>query len=290
YDGHAEDLELVSHLNLDMYLDQRKLDWEKWKLVATLDKAAMIAVGSVPDVQLSVKSKEKVTLTGPRDALKFLYARVSEGVLLDKTRSVGGDTATDGAASTADRISAAAQGWRNVIPTHTPIDRAMDVGPGATIKYVGLLGFSNQRKSTLLFTLAYQAAAAGYKVLFVPRECSTEDAWDRIVWLHAHTIGRGRELPALANMRDPAFAHRHHPKIVEEIGKDMEARGIRIRVEALGDFGSIKACVEAHVEDPYDMLCVDYLGHLETPGFKQKLDGLMETFRSAQQLTQDYEE
>lgn len=284
YDKHAEDLEQVPVLNLDMYLDQRKEDYEKYKLNRVLSLATDITVGAVP-----MNDKAKSIYTGPRDAMKYLHQSFQEGILLDDTKSQGGDTATEGIKSVARRIAQAAEGYGNVISTLTPIDAAMAIGPEASIKYVGIVGFSNQRKSTLLFTLAYQAAERGYKVLFIPRECSVVDAWMRFVWLHAEHIGRIRDLPRLSDATNPRKLTRQHAKIIAEIGTSMEAAGIRIDVRDCGDWGSISGSVNAHVDDPYDLLCVDYIAHLDVPGERDQREGIRGVYRKAQALSLDYE-
>jgi hypothetical protein len=300
YDLYAEDFEERSYLDLDLFLDQRKLDYERYTLAKQLDIATQIALGSVPNLRLNSKSKDLVTLTGPRDAIRFLFSRFQEGVLLDSTKRVGGDTATEGAVAVSGLIENAALGRHKGILTGTPLDEALSIGPRAGIKFIGIMGFSGQRKSTLLFTLAYLAALQKHRVLFVPRECSVEEAWVRVYWLHADYIKRlepqsplakrVRELPPLAKVRDDRYAKRKHAAIIAELAEDMKRRGIRIEVESLSTFAEVKQCAEAHVNDPYDVLCVDYLGHLDTPGQKDRIEGQKMVFRAAQMLSQDYED
>ena len=149
------------------------------------------------------------------------------------------------------------------------------------------MGFTNQRKSTLLFTFAYRAAQAGYKVLLVPRECSVDDAYLKLVWLHAAATGRAAELPALADALDSRHAREKHAEVIRQLGEDMRANDINVRIEALSDMGSIKAAVEAHVDNPYDLLAIDYIGHLDTPGHRDEKEGMKAAFRAAGML-QDY--
>ena len=283
YDKHVDDLEQVSHLSLDMYLDQRKLDYEKYKLSRTLDIAGLITVGSVP-----MNDKAKTVFTGPRDAMKYLHEEFHKGIMIDHAPAIGGDLVEQGLDAVALRLDKALLGGANVIPTLTPIDESLRIGPDNTIRYIGILGFTNQRKSTLLFSLAYTAASSGYRVLFVPRECSVEDAWMRFIWLHAHAVGLADELPPLANALDQDALRREHVALVQSLRQSMIDAGIRIDVRHARDWASVAALADQHIDDPYDLLAIDYIAHLDTPGARNHKDGIIDVFRQAQGLSQDY--
>lgn len=284
YDKHVDDLEQVPYLNLGMYLDQRKLDYEKFKLTRTLQIASDIALGSVP-----MNDKAKTVFTGPRDAMKYLHQRFHEGVLIDDVRAQGGDVATVGVGEVVRQVARAAEGYRNAIPTYTPIDDAMTLGPTETIKYVGIAGFSNQRKSTWLFTLAYQAAERGYRVLFIPRECTIAEADRRFIWLHAARIGRSHELPALVDALNPRYADPKHIDVIREVADDMQRSGVRIETRDCRDWASIRSAVQSHIDDPYAVLAVDYIAHLDTPGERNQKEGIVNVYRLAQELSISYE-
>jgi hypothetical protein len=283
YDHHAGDLEVVPALNLDMYMDQRKEDYEKAKLAKTLNNALDIAIGSV-----QMNDKAKTVYTGPRDAMKYLHQRMQEGILMGDRPTIGGDTATVGCRDVARRIDLAATRPGNIIRTLTPMDRSFRIGPDQGIRFVGVLGSTNHGKSAMLFQLAYTAALAQYRVLFVPRECSVSDAWQRFVWLHAATIGLIDRLPPIDKATEYGHATAEHVAAIQVIESDMIARGFQIDIRSASDWPSIQRSVEVvQNHDPYDMLVVDYIAHLHTMGRNEK-DEMKEIYRSAQALSQDY--
>lgn len=285
YEKYRPDLEPASPLGLPLYMDQRKADYEKFQLLRTLDIAGQIVVGSVP-----MKDK-KVTYTGPRDALKYFHDRLQQGVLIDDAEHHGGDLAKDVIPEVSRRISRAANGFGSSIKTFTPIDEAMSIGPEAELKFVGLAGFTNQRKSTLTFTLAFQAALQGYRVCFMALEGGVENAGLRFAYLYAHHTGRAHLLPRLADALKPRHAKREHANLVHQMREEMQAEGIRIDIRDALDWASIRACVEAHVDDPFDALFVDYLAHVKIPGARvnERRDAVLEVFRAAQNLSLNYE-
>jgi len=91
YDKHAEDLKQVDPLNLDLSLDQRREDYEKYKLNRVLSLATDITIGSV-----QMNDKLRSTYTGPRDALKYLAHCQQEGILIDDAKSKGAHLDTPG--------------------------------------------------------------------------------------------------------------------------------------------------------------------------------------------------
>jgi hypothetical protein len=111
----------------------------------------------------------------------------------------------------------------------------------------------------------------------------------RFVWLHAEHIGRIRELPRLSDATNPRKLTRQHVRVIDEVGESMLEAGIRIDVRDCGDWGSVRASIDAHVDDPYDLLCVDYLAHLDTPGERDQREGIRGVYRKAQALSLDYE-
>ena len=284
YDKHSDDLEQVSHMDLDMYLDQRKLDYEKFKLSRTLQIAGDIAIGSVPD-----PVKKNVNWTGPRDAMKYLQQRFQEGILLDDMASPqGGETAEVGADAVALQISKAATSPGNVIRTATPVDDCLRIGPEQAIRFAAVMASTGHGKSAWLFQTAYIAALARYRVLFVPRECSVESAWMRFLWLHAETMGLQSQLPSLDEALEWGVAKEDHASIIRVIGDDMLARGFRLEVRNPGTWASIKQHVQTiEHDDPYDMVVIDYVAHLPVSGRNER-DEYKAIYRECQQLAQDY--
>jgi hypothetical protein len=286
YDVHAEDLEQVPHLNLDMYLDQRKQDYEKCKLARSLETASQITLSSV-----TMNDKAKTVYAGPRDAMKYLHERFQSGILIDDaTGSKGGDTAELGASAVMMRVSRASEGFSNAIPFCRPIDQVMSIGPGEPIKWVGLLGYTNQRKSTLLFTFAYNAAQAGYKVLFVPLENTVDEAWTRIYWLHAHHLGLSAQLPNLADAVNPRRVRREHLDVLQTVIEDFKSSGMKIDVYDANNWGAVASQANAYMDEPYDLLCLDYLAKLDTPGERDQKEAIRGVYLKAHEMSLRYAE
>jgi hypothetical protein len=168
----------------------------------------------------------------------------------------------------------------------------MRIGPDNPIKFIGLLGFSNHRKSTLLFTFAFNAAMAGHKVMVVPRECSVEDVWMRFCWLYAAQKGLADQLPDIDKALDNNYARREHRDLIRSLKQQMTEDGFNVDVVSTGEWQTIRGRLENYVDRPYDMLCVDYMAHLNTPGVSgsHQRDAIVGIFHDAQALSQDYNE
>lgn len=287
---HKADLEVLPASSLSVSLGERESDWDRARVQYALTFASHIVNGSMQDA----KDKTKFW-TGPADALKYLSMEMQAGLLLDHREVVGGDTATAGVDSLLERFDSALAGRTGQIMTgFQPLDDALSIGhtQGCQIKELLMAGFSGHGKSTFLFNAIYNAAAQGFRVLLVPRECSVEQAWDRFVYLHAAATGRARELPRMKKFLRPGFAKPQHRAVFQAIKADMIASGIRIDVLGLNTWDEVERAVEAHVQDPYDILAVDYLAHLQPPAGTRTQDthtAILDTFRKAQALTQNYE-
>lgn len=77
YDLHAEDLTLTNPSDLDVYLDHRKSDYEKFQLLSLLGKTRGITISG-----MTLPGREKTTVVGPRDGINYLIGKLQEGVLL----------------------------------------------------------------------------------------------------------------------------------------------------------------------------------------------------------------
>lgn len=289
YRDAAIDLRQVPYTDLGIYLDRRISDAEKLKVTRALDIAGQIVVGSV------LMKEKKANYAGPRDALKYFQSQIQDGLLFSQRKTPGGDTATKGAVSLLDRFDVACRGQQGQIETGMPpLDEAMSIGHahGNRIKYLGIAGFSGHGKSTLLFSMVYAAAAQGNRVLLVPRECSVEQAWDHLIYLHAHHIGLAEKLPPMKQFLRPRHARAEYRKVYEDVIADFHAQKLHIEVRADNTWAEVEVSVQSHIDDPYDLLAVDYLAHLNLPadtrsGYENA--SILEYYRRAQALSQDYE-
>lgn len=289
YDKYEADLEEVPALDLDLYLAQRKAEWEKRRCLRVLDIARAIAVSSMEEEDK--RNRKKIIWEGPRDALRYIHKVEGIGMFLDDSDFTGGDLAGEIVPIVADSVLQAANGYGNAIQTLTPIDRAMSIGPESTLRLIELAGYTNQRKSTLAFTLAFQAAVQGYKVCFVALEGGIENAGIRFAYLWAYHTNRELLLPRLADAMKTQYATREHSDIIRGMEEEMREAGIRIDVRDASDWGSIKACVNSHLNDPYDALFIDYLAHVKVPGARlsERVESINALFKEAQLLSLKYE-
>lgn len=158
------------------------------------------------------------------------------------------------------------------------------------LKWIGVLGFTNHGKSTFLLPLAYNMARAGHKILYVPCEGSPEDVWTRLTWIHNEFLGlplctRNTWLttPKLVTQRDRQTKDR----IIDDLKNRRSIKG-GIDVAVCRTWEQIMDHLEANkAQWNYDVLIVDYIGHLAVEG-KDPHKAKLEVFRKAQMLTHNH--
>lgn len=278
------DLEQLEDTSLSVYLEQRIADWEKLQFDVVMETAKRISIGSWKDE----RKKPAKVWQGTKEAIQYVQAEFLKGILIDDRGIDGGDLVDVGVPEVADRIHKDIEGVTKYLRSNSPLD-LFRIGPDNAMRYIGIAGYSNHRKSTVLFTLAYLAACQGYRVMFVPRECTVEQAERKFVWLHAHRKGVADRLPSLLESYESAKLLPEHEDLVRWLGEDMKSCGIHIEIRACNDWAAVKSSVDAHVDAPYDVLCVDYIAHLDTPGERDQREGIRNVYRMAQDLSLSYE-
>jgi len=145
-------------------------------------------------------------------------------------------------------------------------------------KFLGILGFSNEGKSLLMRTIAYNAAIQGQKVLYVTLE--GEDAAKCMVkfsFLH----GSYFELEGECLIHDrcaftmPAFEDYEMKQVTEQdhdhvnlVLNTLDQLPLHVYDrKTLGDWDAIEAKVE---QEKFDVVCIDYVGILDMPNVKPK--------------------
>jgi hypothetical protein len=167
------------------------------------------------------------------------------------------------------------------------IDKNVVIGPGLELGFVGIAGFLNHGKSGFLLTWLYHLLMQGKRVLFAPLEFSPMTAWQRLAWLHLEQ-NRTLNLPSLsfwyANPTLVTTAHVGNLNLlIDEVKHRLPGR---IEVLHCSTWADVEEAANA-AAIPYDVVCVDYLAHLQYEG-REKMAGINNIFRKAQAFSHTY--
>ncbi len=197
YDNHEPDLIKVTHADMDAFLSQRVREYEESKLINILTNAREIATVGVNN---PAKGKNQLPdeMKGARDAINYLVTRVQQGILIDDEKPEGGligDNVWQAEVAykqaKADRLSG-----RLTIPTGIDLLDTHLQGGLRRKELNGILGYSGQRKTALLRSIAYSAASSGFRVLHIPLESSFMEEVNAYTVMHAHRSTPPRVSPS----------------------------------------------------------------------------------------------
>lgn len=283
------DLRKLSHVELTNSLNKRRRDWREGWLISVLRQTKVIATGAL-HTDASLRGKEP-KLAGVDDAIKTLRRRLLEDVGSDDKPIQGEwlENLDHVEKSLLDVLHQPEQ--RRILTGFRAIDNSVVIGPTESIRFIGILGYTNHNKSSVLLTMLYNMARSGKRILLVPREFSAEEAWQRLTWQHAEFFPH-LNLPSLQQWK-------LHPETVTS----EQQKNMRMLLDDLRSRRTIKGSIEVinaskweqivdylqASEQPYDVLAIDYIGHLETEGRSQdRHEQVKAIFRQAQQLSRDY--
>lgn len=287
YDSFGEDELTIQPVDsLNVHLDMLKADYERFRLNRALQIAGQITLGSY-----KFNEPKDTVMKGPRDAIKYLLKRIQEGILLDDQRAEGGLVA-----ETIDRLEgdyeiAEAERLNDTlfIPTGiTPIDN--NIGGLRRKELNGILGYVAQRKSGAARTIAYNAARAGRRVLHIPLEsdCKEEEtiyavmfAQDMGLCTIDSTINKRNVERALLSPGDrKVFFDTVIPGF-----KECYARNIVLRAPTSRSWQEVKSIIELENQKfPLDLVVIDYLTLLSTPGARDDIADKVMIVQDAKQL------
>lgn len=159
--------------------------------------------------------------------------------------------------------------------------------------FIGIMGFANDGKTTVLNTMLYNMAMKGKTVALFSKEHDPNECWMSFAFLHSHNYRNEFTLPSLT-----AFQKRqvepedweHLDRIVEDIKTRKNIPG-RIEVQRLTDWDTLTSHLKAdHERAHYDVCAVDYLSRIDMPwGRPQFRNQDMATqIGMAQALTRDF--
>lgn len=249
---------------------------------------SMVDIAVQGPSQLDENGKKK-NPSGPDDAKRYVIQELSRDVM-------GGDAISGSLRDNAHAISEHLTDIFNSDDTDRLLlgfeqaDEAFMIGK-QFMKFIGILGFSNEGKSLLTRTLAYNFALQGHKTLFVTLE--GEDALDcmtKFSFLHG-SIWHGKQCPipnspffienAAAHegctFSLPSYESWKQKKIsridfahVNWAVVALKTHEVPLYVadrKTMPDWDTIEAAVEA---EKYECVVIDYIGILDIPGTKDK--------------------
>jgi hypothetical protein len=136
-------------------------------------------------------------------------------------------------------------------------------------QFIGIMGFANDGKSTLLLTMLYNMACQGKNVILWVKETEPMNVWIHLAFLHSYRYRDEFELPAMdtffkrtASKEDFANLQR----ILDDIKSRVGIPGL-FEVKRLSDWDTLIAHLNANQKkNQYDVCGIDYLTRLEIPG------------------------
>jgi len=274
YEGHASTLPEYMPLDLDAIYEKMADAWKRYQFSAILSHASTIAAMGV---QGDPKTK-KPDLNGPDDARMYLLKELQSPLFANEMGNIGGTIAAtaDRLVTNYERNKRAAQD--NSLVVSTGISQLDDTIFGMARGSLNLiLGYAGQRKSALARTFAYNAACAGFRVLFIPLEISFERELTTFGIIHAHNPNyfenRIKELSVdrymqgqLTPIEERALAE----KIVPDLKKNI---GDRLIIQQVADstWDNIRTVIEIeNFLHPLDVVVIDYIGLFDTRQYKDK--------------------
>jgi hypothetical protein len=159
--------------------------------------------------------------------------------------------------------------------------------------FIGIMGFANDGKTTVLMTMLYNMAMQGKTVILFSKEHDPSECWMSFAFLHSHNYRDEFTLPSLT-----AFQKRqvepedwqNLKRIVDDIKTRKNIPG-RIDVQMLTDWDSLVSHLKAnHERVHYDVCAVDYLTRIDIPWGKPqfKNQDMATQIGMAQALTRDF--
>jgi hypothetical protein len=134
--------------------------------------------------------------------------------------------------------------------------------------FIGIMGFANDGKTTLLRTMLYNMARSGKTVILFSKEEDPLDAWMSFAFLHSHHYRGEFTLPSLTDFQmrmvnDEDWEHLTH--IINDIKNRKNIPG-RIEVQRLTDWDTLIGHLkDNHRRVHYDVVAVDYLTRIDIP-------------------------
>jgi len=141
-------------------------------------------------------------------------------------------------------------------------------------RFIGLMGFANDGKTTLLNTLLYNMAARGKNVILFSKEHDPLELWIIFAFLHSHHADyrdKGEILPPMSQFEKREVSDEDRA-LLQRIVNDIKTRkniSGRIEVRRLTDWEALESHLKQnHAKNRYDVCAVDYLARIDMPWSK----------------------
>lgn len=275
YEGQEEDLSIHSAEDLDEVLANRVEEYESERLSDVLKVVRQINSGSMDDP----KTKQK--LTGPKDAVRYLFQQVEKGTLATTHRNASGSLNDNGAELEViyqkfktDRLSGRLRVYTHIdgVDNHIAIKRG---------DFVGVLGYAGQRKSALCRSMAYNAAMDGFNVLHITLEQTYEEELIIYGIIHSHHEKWGkRHLIDKKKFDDGNLSPEEEDFLFKTVIPDLQNLPgkliIRQPIEGT-TWDAVKTTAEiTNQTNLLDMLIIDYLTLVEIrTGKKEEMEAVI---------------
>jgi hypothetical protein len=136
-------------------------------------------------------------------------------------------------------------------------------------QFIGIMGFMNDGKSTLLLTMLYNMACLGKNIILWVKEADPMMVWVRLAFLHSYRYRDEFELPSIQSFQDKSASQEdlaNLNRILVDIENRVGIPGL-FDVKCLTDWDTLVAHLNANQKNnQYDVCGIDYLTRLEIPG------------------------
>jgi archaellum biogenesis ATPase FlaH len=282
-------------IDLDSLLAEKNDAHNVDAISTILSRANDIALGRASRSDFDPK-KYPEGMQGWEDAKKFYVEHMASGIIIDTRPKPVEGSLKDNAALIGDTLIKGLQdrAASRCFTGLKHIDKKCAIGPKDSLKYIGILGFSNHGKSMLLRQIAYNQMLAGKRILYISREDNVGNTWAQLAFLHAYSMPK-LDIPDYdtwdLNPLAISEAHKTNLKtLMTDIEKGKTLPG-DISVYSHGTWPKIMEELDrGYDRQPYDVLMIDYLAHLD-PESKRVGDqntDILGLFKKAQGLCQDY--
>jgi hypothetical protein len=171
------------------------------------------------------------------------------------------------------------------------VDDRVLIGPKHQ-RWIGILGYLNHGKSGFLMSMLYNMARDGANVVFIPREFSVDDSYERFLWMHANIFPEHPMVGLDEWKRGGGTAGVEHWRTKQTMIDHLKNGGLKgsIDVQNIATWEEIEEYIRMRsYKKPVDVLAIDYIGHLEVhPGRGDNdIEARKRVFRKAQMLTQN---
>jgi RecA/RadA recombinase len=299
YDKCVVDLKTLTHADMDYYLAERVRDFEQRALQSVLTQANIILTGSIPNPAATKFNGLQENLSGTRDALSYVMERIHKGILINEVRPPSGELSehADLIVTNYDKNKEAKENGKLFIPTGIPIiDKTM--GGLRRKEVTGILGYVGQRKTTVLRTMAYNAAKAGFRVLHIALETDYNDELAAYGIMHTHAEG-SFNVPLLSRARydEAALTEAEYDVLRIEITPDFKKTiGKKLLVVEIPKLERTWATVRSLIErenskEPLDLVAIDYLTLINDPDARDQIQAKTMMIQDVKELalhTGDY--